>query len=139
MNKIRVYTDLEIKKLLKNQNVDYIKNKSQIKYSDKFKLWAVKEKLNNPEKTARQIFEEGEFDMEILDERTPQKRLSDWVKKYKKFGETYFLGNSKYSYQSKHKGISNDPDLISFIFDKQEDGSFNCFLVKRKKDEKTNC
>lgn len=73
MNKIRVYNDEEIKKLLSNSNVARIKNKSQIVYKNEFKLWAVKEKLSHIEKTAREIFETGGFDMNILDDRTPQK------------------------------------------------------------------
>ena len=89
MNKIRVYNDEEIKILLSNSNVERIRNKSQIVYKNSFKLWAVKEKLSDTSKTARQIFVAGGFDMNILDDRTPQKRLCSWVKKYKKFGEDY--------------------------------------------------
>ena len=75
MNKIRIFNEEEIKKLLNNPNVEYIKNKSQIIYKNKFKLWAVKEKLNHIEKNAREIFIAGGFDMNILDDRTPQKRI----------------------------------------------------------------
>ena len=100
MNKIRVYNDNEIKILLSNPNVERIKNKSQIVYKNEFKLYAVKEKINHSEKTARQIFEEGKFDMNILDDRTPQKRICSWVKKYKMFGEDYFTTKNKYSYKA---------------------------------------
>ena len=62
MKKVRVYTDYEIKKLMSNPNVDGIKNKSQIIYNPNFKLWVVKEKILNPEKAARQLFESGGFD-----------------------------------------------------------------------------
>ena len=69
MNKIRVYNDEEIKILLSNSNVERIRNKSQIVYKNSFKLWAVKEKLSDTSKTARQIFVAGGFDMNILDDR----------------------------------------------------------------------
>ena len=75
MNKTRIYTDEEIKVLLSNPNVVRIRNKSQILYKNSFKLWAVKEKLSHGEKTAKEIFTEGKFDVNMLDDRTPQKRL----------------------------------------------------------------
>lgn len=91
MNKTRIYTDEEIKVLLSNPNVVRIRNKSQILYKNSFKLWAVKEKLSHGEKTAKEIFTEGKFDVNMLDDRTPQKRLNSWMKKYQMFGEDYFL------------------------------------------------
>ncbi len=100
MNKIRVYNDDEIKILLGNSNVEKIRNKCHIVYKDSFKLWAVKEKLSDTSKTARQIFVAGGFDMNILDDRTPQKRICSWVKKYKMFGEDYFTDKNKYTYQA---------------------------------------
>ena len=106
MNKIRFFNEEEIKVLLSNSNVDGIKNNSQIIYNDEFKLWCVKEKLNHKSLTARQIFVAGGFDMNILDERTPQKRLCSWMKKYKKYGEDYF--KNKYSYSAKMKEKSNE-------------------------------
>ena len=100
MKKIRVYNDDEIKILLGNSNVERIRNKCHIVYKDSFKLWAVKEKLSDTSKTARQIFVAGGFDMNIIDDRTPQKRICSWVKKYKMFGEDYFNDNNKFSYQA---------------------------------------
>ena len=134
MNKIRIFNEEEIKKLLNNPNVEYIKNKSQIIYKNKFKLWAVKEKLNHIEKTAREIFIAGGFDMNILDERTPQKRLSLWVKKYKMFGEDYF-NNDIYSYKAKLKQEKNNPDFIAFVIEKQKDGSLKSRIVEINEDE----
>lgn len=99
MKKVRVYTDYEIKKLMTNPNVDGIKNKSQIIYNPNFKLWVVKEKILNPEKTARQLFESGGFDMNIIDDRTPQRRVCSWVKKYKMFGSEYFT-KDRYTYKT---------------------------------------
>lgn len=96
----RVFTDWEVEQLLKNKNVIGIKSKKEIIYSSDFKLWAVHEKIKHPEKTAKQIFEEAGFDMNILDERTPQRRLSVWVKKYLKFGISYFRNTSSKNYYS---------------------------------------
>ena len=97
----RVFTDYEIEQLLKNENILGIRYQCEIIYSGNFKLWAVQEKLKYPNKTARQIFEEANFDMSILDERTPQRRLNFWVKKYKKFGAEYFYNlENKYFYKS---------------------------------------
>lgn len=153
MNKIRVYNDDEIKILLSNTNVERIKNKSQIVYKNEFKLWAVKEKLSNTEKTARQIFVAGGFDMNILDDRTPQKRLCSWVKKYKMFGEDYFTNKNKYSYKaiSKENNETNNaddrfvnyvrkvisnPKFVAFIIDKDETGKIRINNLVSVEDEK---
>ncbi len=101
----RVFTEYEVNQLLKNKNILGIKYQKEIIYSNNFKLWAVQEKIKYPYKTARQIFEEAEFDMDILDERTPQRRLSDWIKKYEKFGNEYFTDfANKYYYSSLNNG-----------------------------------
>ncbi len=98
----RILTEDEIQTLLKNENILGIRYEREIIYSGKFKLWAVQEKLKYPFKTARQIFEEGNFDMNILDEKTPQRRLNAWIKKYEKFGAEAFDDlASKYYYKSK--------------------------------------
>ena len=145
MNKIRVYNDEEIKILLGNSNVEGIKNKSQIVYKNSFKIWAVKEKLSDTSKTARQIFVAGGFDMNILDDRTPQKRLCSWVKKYKKFGEDYFTDENKYSYKatSKTKTVFlsktfNDPKFIALVIEKKDNGTLDYRVIRKLEDEKTN-
>ena len=122
MNRIRVYNEDEIKKLTTNPNVVTIRNNSQIIYSNDFKLWAVKEKIKYKDKTSRQIFEESGFDMNILDDRTPQKRICSWLKKYKKFGEDYFTDKNKYTY----KAIENDKE------------NFSTYILVRVENEKTN-
>ncbi len=122
MKKIRVYTDNEIKTLLSNPNVISIKNKCQIEYSNKFKLWAIKEKLTNHGKTAREIFVAAGFDMKILDDRTPQRRLSCWLKKYDKFGVDYFT-NNKYTYQSKEE------DITEYFIVKRKNGTTNIYKI----------
>lgn len=124
MNKIRVYNDDEIKILLGNSNVERIRNKCHIVYKDSFKLWAVKEKLSDTSKTARQIFVAGGFDMNILDDRTPQKRICSWVKKYKKFGEDYFTNKNEFTY----KAIDNCSDKKSL----------STYIVVRVENEKGN-
>ncbi len=100
MVRIRTFNDSEFKELLKNPNIKGIKNKSQIIYRNEFKLWAVLQKFQYPEKTAREIFVSAGFDMNILDDRTPQRRLSSWVKKYQIFGSEYFIQNNKYRYNA---------------------------------------
>ena len=124
MNKIRVYNDDEIKILLGNSNVERIRNKCHIVYKNSFKLWAVKEKLSDTSKTARQIFVAGGFDMNILDDRTPQKRICSWVKKYKKFGEDYFTNKNEFTY----KAIDNCSDKKSL----------STYIVVRVENEKGN-
>lgn len=145
MKKIRIYNDTEINTLLNNKNIEKIFNKCQIVYKNEFKLWAVKEKTNHIDKTARQIFEEGGFDMNILDDRTPQRRLCSWLKKYRMFGEEYFTNENKYSYKAKEKSKKiylsktfNDPNFQALIIEKKENGSFNYNVVKRLNDEETN-
>jgi len=155
MNKIRVYNDEEIKILLNNPNVEKINNKCHIVYKKEFKLWAVKEKLSDTSKTARQIFEAGKFDMNILDDRTPQKRICSWIKKYKKFGEDYFTDKNKYTYKAlQHESVKmnndeslflnyirkavNNPRFVSFVIDKDANGKLRMNSWLSIEDEKTN-
>ena len=100
MRRIRIFTDDEIIKLLKNPNILEIRNKSQLVYSNNFKIYAIREKLKHPEKTAREIFVNAGFDMNIINERTPQRRIKEWMNRYKKFGIEYFLEKNKYRYQT---------------------------------------
>ena len=128
MNRIRVYTDNEIKRLIQSGNVLTIKNKSQIVYKKEFKLWAVYEKISHPEKTARQIFEDAGFDMSVLDSSTPQKRIYSWMKKHKMYGKEYFIEKNKYTYSSNYKNIeSNNLNVLR--------GNSNYFLLHINNDE----
>lgn len=105
----RILSEDEIQELLKNENILGIRYEREIIYSGKFKLWAVQEKIKYPFKSARQIFEEAKFDMNILDERTPQRRLNVWMKKYKKFGAEYFDDIAdKYYYKSLDSGDKHE-------------------------------
>lgn len=144
MKKIRVYNDEEIKKLLSNKNIDSVNNKCHIIYKNSFKLSAVKEKISSPEKTAREIFEKAGFDMKILDDRTPQRRLCSWLKKYKMFGEDYFNEKNKYSYKAEDKNDNpylsktlNDPNFLAFVISKKDNGTLE-YRVIRKNNEKDN-
>lgn len=103
MNRVRVYSDCEIQKLLQNPNVVRIKNKKQIVYSNSFKLWAVNEILKHPCKTSRQIFEEAGFDMNILSADTPSRRILEWTRLYNRFGEKYFDEENKYTFGTECK------------------------------------
>ena len=114
MKRVRVFTDEEMKKLLLNPNIVGIKNKSQIIYKNEFKLWAVLQKIKYPEKTARQIFSSAGFDMDILNSRTPQKRLLDWKERYYKFGKEYFISNNNYNYKT-NKGKLDDEEITDLI------------------------
>ena len=132
---------------IRNSNVEKIKNKSQIVYKNSFKLWAVKEKISDTSKTARQIFVAGGFDMNILDDRTPQKRICSWVKKYKKFGEDYFTDKNKFTYQAIQKDKNemkflsktfNDPKFIAFVIEKKDDGKLDYRIIRELDNEKDN-
>lgn len=108
----RIFTKNEKKELLKNKNILGIRYEKEIIYSGNFKLWAVEEKLKYPFKSARQIFEEAGFNMNILDERTPQRRLNAWVKKYKRFGVEYFIDLADKYYYSSLSEDQNDKRKI---------------------------
>ena len=145
MNKIRIYNDEELKKISLNSNVESVRNKSHIVYKNSFKLWAVKEKTLYQEKTAREIFVTGGFDMNILDDRTPQRRLCSWMKKYSMFGEDYFTDKNKYSYKAMAKKeypflskTFNDPNFIAFVIQKKDDGTFDYRIIRKEQNEKNN-
>lgn len=118
IKKARIFTDYEIMKLLQNPNIVSINNKSQIVYSNEFKYLAVLTRIAHPEKTARQIFEEYGFDMDILNERTPQRRLCLWLKQYERFGEAYFLDNIRL-YKTIHKKdkVADTNDFLNIMED----------------------
>ena len=145
MNKIRIYNDEELQKISLNSNVESVRNKSHIVYKNSFKLWAVKEKTLYPEKTAREIFVTGGFDMNILDDRTPQRRLCSWMKIYRMFGEDYFTDKNKYYYKDMTKKeypflskTFNDPNFIAFVIQKKDDGTFDYRIIRKEQNEKNN-
>ena len=100
MKRIRIFTDEEMKELLKNPNIIGIKNKSQLIYKNSFKYWAVMQKLKFPEKTAKEIFTTAGLNVNILSDTTPRRRIHSWVESYKRFGVEYFKCDNKYRYSS---------------------------------------
>ena len=89
--KLRYYTDKELKSLNSNMFVLSVKYKRQIEYDVVFKLWCVMMRSKNPELTGKQIFERAGFDINILHDSLPYRRIGEWVKNYRKFGLSYFL------------------------------------------------
>ena len=93
--KIRYYTDEEIKILSKNIFVNKINYKRVIEYDVVFKLWCVMMKLDMPELTGKQIFKRAGFDVSILHNDLPHRRINSWLANYKKYGIKYFVPNIK--------------------------------------------
>lgn len=83
--------------------------------------------------------------MNILDDRTPQRRLCSWMKKYRMFGEDYFTDKNKYSYKAMTKKeypflskTFNDPNFIAFVIQKKDDGTFDYRIIRKEQNEKNN-
>lgn len=89
--KLRYYTDTEIEKLKSNIFVKDIMYKRSIVYDTVFKLWCIMMRLEFPELTAKQIFERAGFDISILNDNLPHRRIGEWLKNYRKFGVDYFI------------------------------------------------
>lgn len=127
--RIRTYNDEELKELIKNPNVLMIKNKSRIEYKNTFKYWAVMQKIKYPEKTAREIFENAGFNMNILSLRIPQRRISYWLEQYKKFGIDYFLYKNEYRYSSSRSSLKTIYDDNNDIITKSINKDLGNLLV----------
>lgn len=91
--KTKIYTNKEIEYLKKNKFVIDILYQREIKYSNVFKLWAVLQKINNSEKTAREIFEEAGFNTKLMNHKLPQSRIRAWFLIYERYGVEYFLSS----------------------------------------------
>ena len=89
--KIRYYTDKELELLTKNMFVKEVHLKRTIEYDVVFKLWCIMMRLEFPELTGKDIFLKAGFDVDMLHDNLPYRRIADWVKNYKKFGLNYFL------------------------------------------------
>ena len=89
--KTRIYTKEELEILKQNIFVLDVKYKREIVYDPIFKLWTIMMRLEHPELTAREIFKLGGFDVTILHNKLPQRRIREWLTNYQKFGVTYFL------------------------------------------------
>ncbi len=89
--KNRIYTKEEIKILELNPFVLKIKYKREIEYDPVFKLWCIVLKKERPDLSAKEIFELGKFKTDLLSDELPRRRISEWNKKYNRFGVNYFL------------------------------------------------
>ena len=105
--KKRIYTDNEIKKLKACLFVREIKRKCEIDYDPVFKLWTIMMRYEFPELTAREIFARAGFDIDILNNKLPQRRIKEWKDNYIKFGVSYFLPEDEV-YKSKNKISMNN-------------------------------
>ena len=80
----KIFSDKEVSRLAKNQNILKVSNKS-ITYSFEFKKKFIDEyKLG---KTTRVIFEEAGLDIEILGKRRIETASNRWRKAFKEKGE----------------------------------------------------
>lgn len=117
--KIRYYTDKELELLTKNMFVKEVHLKRTIEYDVVFKLWCIMMRLEFPELTGKDIFLKAGFDVDMLHDNLPYRRIADWVKNYKKFGLNYFLPDLE-PYHSLDVNNVNKDDLfktrlLSFI------------------------
>lgn len=117
--KLRYYTDEELVSLKKNVFVKDVHLKRTIEYDVVFKLWCIMMRLEFPELTGKDIFIKAGFDVSILHDSLPQRRIGEWLKNYKKFGVNYFLPNLE-PYFSLNKKVQSEEDifktrLLSFI------------------------
>lgn len=117
--KIRYYTDKELESLIKNMFVKEVHLKRIIEYDVVFKLWCIMMRLEFPELTGKDIFLKAGFDVDMLHDNLPYRRIADWLKNYKKFGLNYFLPDLE-SYHSLGVKSAKKDDLfktrlLSFI------------------------
>ena len=94
--KVRLYTDEEIEKLKKSIFIRDIKYRRELEYEPLFKIWTIVMKHDFPELSAREIFERGGIDINIINKKIPQKRIKEWRDNYQKFGIKYFLPEDDY-------------------------------------------
>ena len=80
----RRWTEVQIKELLANKNVENCSDRS-ITYNKEFKVWAVN-KYYEDGYSPRMIFEEAGFDISIVGEDTPGFSLQRWRKEYQTKG-----------------------------------------------------
>lgn len=106
MIKRRMLSNEEINILKTNSLVLSIKYKREIEYDPMFKLWASLQRKYFLEKSARDIFIEANFPVDILNESLPQVRIKMWTNRLNQFGIEYFLPDCK-TYQTTLKYLSN--------------------------------
>lgn len=110
--KLRYYTDEEIASLKSNMFVKNVLHKRTIEYDVVFKLWCIMMRFQFPEYTGKDIFSRAGFDINILNDSLPQKRIGEWVKNYKKFGIKYFLPEMEHYHSLKKDSKVNEIDYV---------------------------
>ena len=117
--KIRYYTDKELELLTKNMFVKEVHLKRTIEYDVVFKLWCIMMRLEFPELTGKDIFLKAGFDVDMLHDNLPYRRIADWVKNYKKFGLNYFLPDLEPYHSLEIKNVKKEDifktRLLSFV------------------------
>lgn len=94
--KVHLYIDEEIDKLKRSIFVRDIKYRRELEYEPLFKIWTIVMKYDFPELSAREIFERGGIDINIINKKIPQRRIKEWKDNYQKFGIKYFLPEDDY-------------------------------------------
>lgn len=109
-----MFTQEQIKKLLKNKNIDKCSSKT-ITYSNKFKLVAVKQYYENGY-GPRMIFEEAGFDLDIIGKDRVKSCLKLWRKEYNKQGKFAFSKKPKNDVRRKKKEkFKNKDEEIKYL------------------------
>ena len=106
--KLRFYTDKELETLNSNMFVKSVHYKRTIEYDVVFKLWSIMMRLKFPELTGKQIFVRAGFDINMLHDNLPYRRIAEWLKNYRKFGLNYFLPELKPYHSLEKKKTSVD-------------------------------
>ncbi len=111
--KLRFYTDKELETLNSNMFVKSVHYKRTIEYDVVFKLWCIMMRLKFPELTGKQIFVRAGFDINMLHDNLPYRRIAEWLKNYRKFGLNYFLPELKpYHSLEKKKASVDESELF---------------------------
>ena len=116
--KVRIFTEEEKEKLENNIYVIKVQHNRTIIYDPVFKLWCIMMRLYYPELSAKEIFKAGKFDTNMLNDRTPQERIRQWLNNFYKFGIKYFIPEDKAYYtlpETLKKYKENNYDREKFI------------------------
>ena len=116
--KVRLFTEEEKQRLESNVYVIKVQHNRTIIYDPVFKLWCIMMRLYYPGLSAKEIFRAGKFDINILNDRTPQERIRQWLSNFNKFGIQYFIpvGKAYYSLpETLEKFKRNGYDRNSFL------------------------
>ncbi len=112
--KPRKLTQDQIQQLLNNENVTKCSSKS-ITYSKEFKLKAVKQYYDKGI-SAKQIFKEGGFDLNMFRKDLPDDRVREWRKIYKERG----IEGLSIETRGKSKGINKGRPRMKGLTDKEK-------------------